>query len=164
MMETSLEDLIPQRTAGDGPFLFSHICSLLDELDVTFKEGQNPNAKLKKAAYKARRISKIGKWAEFFQLAIMRDEQHLLATLSLLCPHRRSDRVYTMKEVRLVEVIPQAMGFAGRDKKILSEWKAKFADFGHALESLLKGRVMDNFCTSSYLGHLCARYSSNRSR
>ena len=136
-----LEDLIPQKTVGDGPFYFSYICQILDELERLFNRSNDPKTKLKKSEFKPRSIAMIEKWALEFQFAMLRDESHLLATLSLLFPHLRRERVYTMKEDRLVEVIPQAMGFAGDDRKFLSEWRLRDHDLGKALEQLYKRRV-----------------------
>jgi len=141
-METNpLEDAFPPRRVGggDGPLLFSQICRLLDKLEDLFNRSRD--AKSGKADFKSRRIKAIEKWTQEHQLTIIKDEEILAATLSLLFPHLRRERVYTMKEERLAEVIPDAMRFGGSDQTNLSKWRLRYQDFGRAVEQLFNARV-----------------------
>jgi len=130
----------PQSHEQNGTLWFSDICSLLDALEELFDRYQS-KSKLSKRDFRARRTKLVEQWVRHYQLAILRNEKQLIATLSLLFPGLRRERVYTMKETRLAEVIAQAIGCGSEDLQLLANWRSTHKDFGSAAQSVMKRRV-----------------------
>jgi len=122
--------------------LFKDLCRFLDVLENLLNEYQAPNTRLKKPTFNARRRKEAQGWAAFYKDAIHRDSESMLAVLSLLFPDLRKERVYTMKEYTLSRVLAKAMGMGPQWLLRLNNWRLEYKDFGSAVESILKKRVV----------------------
>jgi hypothetical protein len=122
--------------------LFEAICSLLDELESLLNLYRAPKSKLKKRNFKARQRDIVERWATEYNASILKDNQSVLAVLSLLFPDLRSERVFTMKEHVLSKVVSTALGMSEEaSEKLRKNWRLQEKDFGTAVEKIMKGRV-----------------------
>jgi DNA ligase N terminus len=126
----------------DAPVLpFSAICSLLDVLETLLTKYHAPGTKLTKKTFRACQEKEIQSWTQFYKIAITKDSQTTLATLSLLFPYLRRDRVYFLKENTIATALGKALGMGVTGVEKLRDWRLKYGDFGLALEKTLKQRV-----------------------
>src|SRR5271170_7656539 len=77
---------------------FFAICSLLDALNGLRTKYHSPSKPLKLPVFRAKKASLIKQWTRYYLPLILKDPQSTLATLSLLFPDLRVERVYVMKE------------------------------------------------------------------
>lgn len=128
--------------ANSDDFLsFSAICSLLDKLEALRTRYHAPGTKLTKPAFRTRQKSLVDQWTKFYNSIILKDSQSILATLSLLCPDLRTDRVYTLREHTLAPPIARALGMGSQGVDKLRKWRLNDGDFGVALERVMTRRV-----------------------
>src|SRR5271169_2253281 len=120
---------------------FSAICSLLDKLEELRTRYHAPGTKLNQATFRTCQKTLVGQWTKHYHSVILKDSQSVLATLSLLFPQLRRERVYTLKEHTLARVIGRAMGMGDREVEKLRRWRLNDGDFGVALEREMIKRV-----------------------
>ena len=126
----------------DGILSFAAICSLLEELEALLNVYRAPKSKLKKRDFKARQRQIVERWATVYNFSILKDNQSVLAVLSLLFPDLRCDRVYTMKEHVLSRVVTKVLGMGVEAlEKLRKNWRLQDKDFGTAVEKIMRGRV-----------------------
>lgn len=121
---------------------FSAICSLLDKLEtLRTRYHALGTKKLTKREFGTRQRTLVSQWTEFYDPIILKDSQSVLAALSLLFPHLRTDRVYVMKEHVLAGAIARAFGMGNQGLNRLRKWRLNDGDFGVALEKTMIQRV-----------------------
>ena len=120
---------------NDDALSFSSICSLLDKLETLRSRYYAPGTKkLTKQEFGKRQRTLVSQWTESYNPIILKDSQAVLATLSLLFPYLRTDRVYVMKEHVLARVVARALGMGNQGINRLRTWRLNDGDFGVALE------------------------------
>src|SRR5437667_4152659 len=120
-------------TNTDDTLTFSAICSLLDKLEVLRTRYYAPSTKkFIKREFGERQRTLVSQWTEFYNPIILKDAKLVLATLSLLFPDLRTDRVYVMKEHVLAGVIARAFGMGSQGLNRLRKWRLNDGDFGVA--------------------------------
>ena len=126
----------------DNYLSFSAICLLLDKLETLRTRYHAPGTKkFTKREFGTRQRTLVSQWTEFYNPIILKDSEPILAILSLLFPHLRTDRVYVMKEHVLAGVIARAFGMGNQGLHRLRKWRLNDGDFGVALERVMTRRV-----------------------
>ena len=120
---------------------FSGICDFLDQLEALLRQYQSSGTKLTKGKLRTRQQNLTRKWSEKHLIAILNDRDAMLATLSLLFPDLRQDRVYSLKEYSLAVVLAKALGMGDRGLNKLWNWREMEGDLGVTLEKELTKRV-----------------------
>src|ERR1700760_2173170 len=120
------------------PFRFSDLCQLLNDLEkINLSESLKP---AKDRELDQRRA--IECWFRVHRRNIDSSDTDGAALLSCLLPERRTDRVYNLKEARLLKIIPRCLHLNSVRTRELYQWgKPASGDLGACLERVL--RVFD---------------------
>jgi DNA ligase N terminus len=120
---------------------FEAICSLLDKLEALRSRYKLSGTKLTQTEFRRRQKTLLCEWSHYYNTLILKDDQSILAVLSLLLPDLRTDRVYFLKEQTLAPVIGRTMGIGSLGVNKLINRRPTEGDFGLALERTMIHRV-----------------------
>jgi DNA ligase-4 len=115
------------------PFLFSHVCDLLQRLEdnLRARSGVKSDAEIIRA------------WFREHTAALLYRDHNSAALLSTLLLEKRTDRVYFLREKKLQTIIGRALGLGRSRIAELSRWQTPGAcvDLAECVESILKQTV-----------------------
>lgn len=115
------------------PFLFSHVCDLLQRLEDNrlARSGVRTNASL------------IREWFSAHHGLLARSDHASAPLLSALLPEKRTDRVYFIREKKLQTIIGRALGLGRSRIAELGRWTnpAAGADLAECVEGILRQTV-----------------------
>jgi hypothetical protein len=134
IQQCRMEETVP-------PLSFCRVCELLDALERLYTRYQAPGTKLSQHQFRAERRRITRKWVTDHCTALLKDQSTVLATLSLLLPALRADRVYTLSDKMLARVVASAMGMGPKTEDRLRGYRLNERDFGSALERQMDMRV-----------------------
>jgi DNA ligase 4 len=127
------------------PFAFAHVCQLLQDIEKTRVNGRatlgNPQIATSSANEISGRCHRIlEKWFETHGKQINNPElTDGTALLSTLLPERRTDRVFALREARLLRLLPRALHLsAARTRALNAFLKPGNGDLASFLETVLK--------------------------
>jgi hypothetical protein len=123
----------------DSILQFSSVCALLDELEWLLSRFLS--SKLNEDSLKIKQARLVERWALVHRDLIYASQGTLCATLSLLFPKLRRDRVYALKELTLSRALGVAVGLGPQLIDELQNWRTSHKTFENAVETLMKSRV-----------------------